>query len=48
MHRDFRGLLEGAIGVSDQIVAIFIDVRGFSVFSRTNDSADVATFVRHV
>ena len=48
LHREFRALLEQAIGVSDQIIAIFIDIRSFSAFSKTTDSADVATFVRHV
>ena len=48
MHRDFKQLLEDATGYSDQIIAIFIDIRGFSAFSRNTDSANVATFVRHV
>ena len=48
MRRDFKHQLEDATGDSDQIIAIFIDVRGFSALSRNTDSANVATFVRHV
>lgn len=48
MHREFRTLLQDAKGFSDTIVAIFIDVRGFSSFSKTHDSAEVAIFVKHI
>ncbi|MFI5449813.1 MAG: adenylate/guanylate cyclase domain-containing protein [Candidatus Bathyarchaeia archaeon] len=47
MPNRLRELLENAVGVSDNIVAIFIDIRSFSAFSKTHDSAEVATFVRH-
>jgi class 3 adenylate cyclase len=48
LHREFKNLLETAQGSSEMIVAIFIDVRGFSSFSRTADSVQVAIFIKEV
>lgn len=48
MHREFRELLEKAIGESDFIIAVNIDIRGFSTFSMTVDSAETAIFIKKV
>ena len=48
MHRTFRKLLENAIGVSEFIIAINIDIRGFSSFSKEVESPDVAMFIKRV
>jgi class 3 adenylate cyclase len=48
LHREFKKLLEKAKGVSELIVAIFIDVRGFSSFSKTTDHYSVGLFVRQI
>jgi class 3 adenylate cyclase len=48
MHRTFRKLLDGASGTSELIVAIFIDVRGFSQWSKTVESPDTAMFIKRV
>ncbi len=48
MHRIFRGALEDATGVSQRIIAVFIDIRDFSRFSQQSDSVDVAAFIRKV
>lgn len=48
MHKEFRELLEHAKGVSELIVAVFIDVRGFSSFSKNTDSLAVGLFVKHM
>ncbi len=44
MHRRFRGLLADAKGYSELIVAVFVDVRGFSSFSRRVDSREVGLY----
>ncbi len=48
MHRQFRELLTEAQGVSEHVIALNLDIRGFSAFSKTVESPDVATFIRHV
>jgi len=48
MHRMFRKLLENATGVSEFIIAINIDIRGFSSFSKRVESPDVAMFIKKV
>jgi len=48
LSNQLKELLENAQGYSDNIIAVFIDVRGFSSFSKTHDSAAVAIFVKHI
>lgn len=48
MHREFKKLLEGAKGVSELIVAVFIDIRGFSSFSKKTESLLVGVFIKQV
>lgn len=46
MHRQFRKLLDSATGASEYIIALNLDIRGFSAFSKRVDSLDVAVFIR--
>ena len=48
MHRVFRELLEDATGVSEFIIAVNLDIRGFSSFSKKVESPDTAMFIRKV
>jgi len=48
MHRLFRQALDGATGVSQSVIVIFIDIRGFSTFSMACDSVDVAMYLKRV
>ncbi len=48
MHREFRKLLTDAEGISKFIIALNIDVRGFSDFSKQVDSQDVASYIKRV
>lgn len=48
MHREFRKLLEKAKGCSEHVVAVNVDIRGFSSFSKTVESSDVAMFIKRV
>src|SRR5262245_46560663 len=43
---DFVDGLRDATGESQAVVAVFIDVRGFSEFARTVESVDAAIFLR--
>jgi len=48
MHKFLKQALEVATGESKHVVTIVADVRGFSKFSQTQDSADVATYVSKI
>ena len=48
MHERFRELLEDTTGSLEHVIAVFLDIRGFSQFSVKVDSNDVATFLRKV
>ena len=48
MHRTFRKLLENATGVSEFVIAINLDIRGFSSFSKEVESPDAAIFIKKV
>ena len=48
MHRNLRKLLEVAEGVSEFIIAVNVDIRGFSEFSRQVESPDAAMYVKRV
>lgn len=48
MHREFRELLKKATGSSEFAVAVNVDVREFSSFSKTVESSEVAMFIKRV
>ena len=48
MHKVFRKLLKEATGISEFIIAINLDIRGFSTFSKKVESPDVAMFIKRV
>lgn len=48
MHREFRKLLEKAEGSSEFVMAINADIRGFTSFSTTVESVEVAVFIKRV
>lgn len=48
MHRIFRKALDAATGVSQFIIAVIVDIRGFSPFSQTRESPDTAMFIKRV
>lgn len=48
MHRDLKKLLHAATGESGFVVAIFLDVRGFSSFARFAESSEAAVFLRRM
>lgn len=48
MHRDFRDLLDEAMGVSEFVFAMNLDIRGFSDWSLTVDSAQTAIFLKKI
>ena len=48
MHKEFRKLLEKATGLSEFVVAVNVDIRGFSSFSKTVESTEVAMFIKRV
>jgi len=48
MHRIFRKALDTATGVSQFIIAVIVDIRGFSAFSQTRESPDTAMFIKKV
>ena len=48
MHRDLKKLLHAAHGESEFVVALFLDVHGFSSFTRMAESSEAAVFLRSV
>jgi class 3 adenylate cyclase len=46
MHRDLRQLLSHARGESHFVIAVFLDVRGFSSFAKVAESVEAAVFLR--
>lgn len=48
MPREFLELLEKAKGRSEYVIAINLDIRGFTPFCQTVESVDVATYVKKV
>lgn len=48
MHRDFRAALDEAQGVSEYVVVVVADIRGFSKFSIAHESPDVAIYIKRV
>jgi class 3 adenylate cyclase len=48
MHGEFLDLLDDAIGVSEFIIAINLDIRGFSAFSMNVESSETAIFLKKV
>lgn len=48
MHREFKRRLKDAKGESEFIIAVNIDTRGFSEFSKEVDSQETAMFIKRV
>jgi hypothetical protein len=48
MYKEFRELLDNATGTSEHIIAIVVDIRGFSDFCQKTDSYDVANYIKRV
>ncbi len=48
MHRIFRKLLDNAAGTTEHIVAVVLDIRGFTPFCKDTESPDVAVFIKYV
>lgn len=48
MHREFRTLLGEAQGVSEFLISVFADIRGFSSFSQQTESPDAAMYIKRV
>ena len=48
MHREFLELLEKATGRSEHVIAINLDIRGFTPFCQSVESLDVATYIRKI
>lgn len=48
MHKEFLKLLEKATGRSEYVIAINLDIRGFTPFCKEVDSVDVATYIKKI
>jgi class 3 adenylate cyclase len=48
MHRQLKELLVKAVGVSEFVVAINLDVRGFSSFAKLAESSEAALFLKRI
>jgi class 3 adenylate cyclase len=48
MHRRFKQLLPNARGISEFVIAAFMDIRGFSRFSMEVESPETAEYVKRV
>lgn len=48
MHTMLRKLLEDAYGMSEFVIAVNLDIRGFSTFSQKVESPDSAMFIKRV
>lgn len=44
----FRRALKSARGRAEQVIIVFVDVRGFSTFSSSRDSVDIGLYVRRL
>jgi class 3 adenylate cyclase len=48
MHTQFRELLPSATGDSELVIALFLDVRGFSTFSEQVESVEAALYIKRM
>jgi class 3 adenylate cyclase len=48
VHREFRELLKDAVGDPQLAIAVNVDIRGFSPFSESRDSFEIALYVKKV
>lgn len=48
MHRKFRELLEDAKGESQYVIAVVLDIRGFTPFCEKVDSLESATYIKRI
>jgi class 3 adenylate cyclase len=47
-HAYFRKALRNARGRAEQVIVVFVDVRGFSAFSSSRDSVDIGLYLRRL
>lgn len=48
MNGNFREALDNATGQSESVIVVFVDIRGFSAFSKNRDSHDIALYIKRV
>jgi class 3 adenylate cyclase len=48
VHEELRRLLPEATGSAEMVLAVFLDIRGFTRFAATMESAETAEFLRHI
>lgn len=48
MHKELRQLLGEADGISEFVIAVNVDIRGFSSFSTTVESKDTAVYLKKI
>jgi class 3 adenylate cyclase len=48
MHRRLRELLETSEGSAAMVLAVFLDIRGFTRFASQKESTETAEFLRHM
>lgn len=48
MNRGLREMLDGSRGVSEHVIAVLCDIRGFSSFAADADSADVGLYISKI
>jgi class 3 adenylate cyclase len=48
MHKELRSLLQEASGTAEMVLVVFLDIRGFTRFATTKESAETAEFLRHI
>lgn len=48
MHREFLKLLKDAVGRSELVIVVNLDIRGFTPFCQKEDSANVAMYITRV
>ena len=48
MSLDWIELLDGAGGKSEDVISIFIDIRGFTDFCKLEDDKNIATYVTKI
>lgn len=48
MHKELRQLLREADGISEFVIAVNLDIRGFSSFSTTVESKDTAVYLKKI
>lgn len=47
MKHPLRKQLDAAVGASEYVISVYLDIRGYTKFSQTVDSVEVGTFIKH-